>query len=79
MAKLKSLKPVVAVTGAAILATALTAPVVAAESPFATQAFLSGKTFAEGEGSCSGEGSCGGEGEGSCSGEEGKGEGACKS
>lgn len=79
MAKLKSLKPVAATVGAAVLASAFAAPVFAADNPFASQQLKSGFNLAGAEGSCKGEGSCKdkGKGEGACK-DEGKGEGSCK-
>ena len=89
MAKINKLNPLAATVGAAVVASALSAPIAnAAENPFATTDLASGYLVADGhaEGKC-GEGKCGedkkaegqcGEkkGEGKC-GEEKKGEGKC--
>ena len=75
MAKINKLNPLAATVGAAVMASALAAPVTAAENPFLTTDLGAGYQVADGhaEGKC-GEGKCGGEGkerEGKC------GEGKC--
>ena len=75
MAKLSKLNPLAMTVGAAFVASALSAPVAAAENPFATADLSKGYQLAGNEGKC-GEGKCGEkEGEGKCG--EKHGEGAC--
>lgn len=84
MAKITKLNPLAATVGAAVVASALSAPVQAEENPFLTTDLAGGYQVAEhhGEGSC-GEGRCGEDkdGEGSCGegncGEDKDGEGSC--
>lgn len=88
MAKLTKLNPLAATIGAAVVASALSAPVAqASENPFAASDLNAGYQLAAhaegkcGEGKCGedkkGEGSCGEKGaEGKC-GEDKKGEGKC--
>lgn len=79
MAKITKLNPLAATIGAAFMASALSAPVTAAENPFAATDLGQGYQLAEKgmEGSCGedkkGEGKCG---EGKC-GADKKGEGKC--
>ncbi len=80
MAKLTKLNPLAATVGAAVVASALSAPIAnAAENPFATVDLSKGYQVAghHEEGKC-GEGKCGEDkkGEGKC-GEDKKGEGKC--
>ena len=74
MAKINKLNPLAATVGAAVMASALAAPVTAAENPFMTTDLGAGYQVADGhaEGKC-GEGKCGEAkgGEGKC------GEGKC--
>lgn len=72
MAKLSKLNPLAMTVGAAFVASALSAPVTAAENPFATTDLGKGYQLAGNEGKC-GEGKCG-EGkdrEGNCGEEKG--------
>ena len=72
MAKLTKLNPLAMTVGAAFMASALSAPVTAAENPFAATDLAKGYQLAGNEGKC-GEGKCG---EGKC-GEDKGGEGKC--
>ncbi|MFN3713454.1 MAG: hypothetical protein ACK4SX_07345 [Alcanivoracaceae bacterium] len=73
MAKFNKLNPLAAALGAAVVASALSAPVMAAENPFAAKELSGGYTQLAGEHGKGGEGKCG---EGKCG--EGKcGEGKC--
>jgi uncharacterized low-complexity protein len=87
MSKTSKLNPLAATVGAAFIASALSAPVTAAENPFATTDLAKGYQLAGNEGKCGegkcGEGKCGEDredgdkkGEGKC-GDDKKGEGKC--
>lgn len=75
MAKLTKLNPLAATIGAAVMVSALSAPVTAAENPFMTMDLKAGYQLAgDMEGKC-GEGKCG---EGKCGADaDKKGEGKC--
>ena len=83
MAKFNKLNPLAATLGAAVVASVMSAPVMAAENPFAAKELSGGYQLAEhhgdkgGEGKC-GEGKCGEGKDASGKGAEGKcGEGKC--